>query len=82
MNLIQLYFPYLLSLILLIALFYREEMFRKERKDLLRMIKAKDLTEVVSAERVEKQEIKAEEIPDIVPLENASDEEFMEAIRK
>ena len=56
---------------------------RKERKDLLRLIKARDLDEVSRAELVEKAKPEAEEKdPDVVPVEATSDEQFDKMIQQ
>lgn len=56
---------------------------RKERKDLLRLIKAKDLDEVSRAELVDKAQAEKEEPdPDILPAEDASPELFDKMIQE
>jgi len=70
-----------LIVFLVLALLYREEVNKSERKDLLRMIKANTLDEVSRAELVDKQEETEEEVPEYKSLESATDEEFDEAIK-
>lgn len=68
--------------LLLGASLYREEINRRERKDLLRMIKAKDLDEVTRAEIVEKVKPEPEMPPEYKPIDALSDDEFFEALEK
>lgn len=73
---------YVVNAVTLGLLVYNNEMFRRERKDLLRMIKARDLDEVVRAEKTEKKEEVEEIEPDYKSTELVTDDEFMEAVSK
>lgn len=55
---------------------------RKERKDLINAIKAKDAVELANLQLADKTEIKVkpEKEPDLVELSNLSDDEFNKAI--
>ena len=72
----------LIILGLLVFVAFLELTYKQERKDLLRMIKAKDLTEVTIAESVDKQ-AKAEnqEPPDAVTVDQLDDQEFDKHIK-
>lgn len=68
---------FLIITVLLIAFItYRDYMERLERKQLIRSIMAKNLTEVVQTESLERAEPMAEKQPDYVPLESISEESF------
>jgi hypothetical protein len=75
--------PFLIIIVLLIAFIgYRDYMDRVERKQLIRSIMAKNLTEAVQAEALDKQEPIIEKEPDIVPLETMDQTDFDKMIKK
>jgi hypothetical protein len=73
---------FLIITVLLIAFItYRDYMERLERKQLIRSIMAKNLTEVVQAEVLGKQEPVEEKPSDLVPLESLDAEGFDKMIK-
>lgn len=74
----------LVIIALLLYIGWKEFQAGKERKDLLRLIKARDLDEVSRAELVDKAEPegKAKANPDFIPVEDQSDEQFDKMIKE
>lgn len=66
---------------LLIYIAYKEYHTAKERKDLLRAIMSKNLTEYTASEIIKK-EVVEQKPPDLVPVEQASDKEFDKLIKQ
>jgi len=74
---------YLIIIVLLIAFItYRDYMERLERKQLIRSIMAKNLTEVVQAEAFRGDEPEPEKAPDLVPLDSMDEEGFDKMIKQ
>lgn len=69
---------------LLVYIAFKEYSTGKERKDLLRLLKAKDLDEVSRAELVDKASPEKEEKtnPDLISVEDQSDEQFDKMIKE
>ena len=69
---------------LLVYIGAKEYLTGKERKDLLRLLKAKDLDEVSRAEMVDKAQPEKEERidPDVLAVEDQSDEQFDRMIQE
>jgi hypothetical protein len=75
------FFPYILVVCMFIFIIYRDEVHRAERRDLLRMVKARDLDEVVRAEKEDKKQEPDEVVlPDFTATESLTDEEFLDAV--
>jgi hypothetical protein len=75
------FFPYILVVCMFIFIIYRDEVHRAERRDLLRMVKARDLDEVVRAEKEDKKTEPDEVVlPDFTPTEALTDDEFMDTV--
>lgn len=77
-------FLFITNIALLVYIGYREYYDRQERKNTLRILKAKDLDEVTRAEVIDKlEDEKPEKLdPDLKPLDELPDEEFEELIAK
>jgi len=69
----------IIALVLYIA--YKEYHTAKERKDLIRAILSKNLTEFTASEIIKK-EVVEQKPPDLVPVEQASDKEFDKLIKE
>ncbi len=70
----------IVSLILLLA--WQEYSNRKERKSLVEAIMAKDLRELKEGEKMGRQKPSVETLPDLIPIDEASDRDFDMAIKK
>lgn len=69
---------------LLVYIGWKEYQTGKERKDLLRLLKAKDLDEVSRAELIDKAKPEKDEKrdPDLMPVEEQSEDQFDKMIEE
>ena len=72
----------IISVLLIAFITYRDYMERIERKQLIRSIMAKNLTEVVQSEAFEKQEPVVEKPADLVPLESLDESQFDKLVQQ
>lgn len=66
---------------LLLFLVYREYQAAKERKDLIKAIMSKNLTEYVSNDKIKTEQTEVKP-PDLIPVEQADDKEFQKMIKQ
>ena len=69
-------------LVILIERFLYSKEMNKQVRELAKLVKAKDTTDYVVAQKIESEEIKEEPLPEYVPLESVDDKQFFEDIKK
>lgn len=72
----------IVTIALLVFIVVREYLYQRERKGLVEMIMAKSLPEFKEAEKEKKGEPTVDVPPELIPMDNATDEQFNLAIKK